>query len=178
MGRLSSDAVTGRPSSSATTPGFDARVIGWEVGRRSRPRVGTAPPGRRHRARGGVNHGSHARAPGREPGPAVRPAGAGACTGAVATWARRCRVAGAGTLVVLGLLAARLGAPPGSSPLAPARRGSDGVPVRVVARPGDSLWSLVVRAAPQRDPRPLVDGLVRTRGGTDLHPGEVVTVRP
>lgn len=172
MGNPGRDGTAGRPVRAAATASRGGRWLpGWTAGRAagggSRPRLGTGPPGPRP-----------CRMPGRAPAPAARPTPPRPGPGAGGAWARRCRVAGASALVVVGLLAARLGAPPGSSPLAAPRRGSEPGVVRVVARPGDSLWSLVARAAPRRDPRPLVDELARRRGGTELHPGDVVRVRP
>jgi hypothetical protein len=44
----------------------------------------------------------------------------------------------------------------------------------VVARPGDTLWSIATRLAPGDDPRALVDDLVAARGTAELQPGEHV----
>jgi LysM repeat protein len=46
----------------------------------------------------------------------------------------------------------------------------------VVVQPGDTLWSLAQRLAPQEDPRAIVDALVDLNGlaGTELSPGQVL----
>jgi hypothetical protein len=80
-------------------------------------------------------------------------------------------------LIATALAANRIGGVPGSSPLAPSPR-TDGREVRVVAERGDSLWSIVRRVAPERDPRPLVHRLTAERGGAEVRVGDVVTVRP
>ena len=67
----------------------------------------------------------------------------------------------------------KAGAALGGAPLAtPERRlaTSDAV----VVREGDTLWSLVARALPDADPRPIVDQLSEARDGAPLTPGEVV----
>jgi hypothetical protein len=114
-----------------------------------------------------------------------------------ATYRRR-RLAFA--LLALGVVvvAARAGVALGGSPLAaPERRpasfsietgtgssGATGVGVEavsthgganpgvVVVHPGDTLWSIVSRLAPEEDPRPLVDELSDARDGAPLQPGE------
>jgi hypothetical protein len=43
-----------------------------------------------------------------------------------------------------------------------------------VVRPGDSLWSVASRLAPDSDPRPVVDALAEARHGTVLVPGEII----
>ena len=47
----------------------------------------------------------------------------------------------------------------------------------VVVAPGDSLWSLATRLAPQRDPRSVVDAIAHARGTSTLSPGETITWR-
>ena len=42
---------------------------------------------------------------------------------------------------------------------------------RVVVRPGDTVWSIAVRAAAGADPRPLVDAIIRAN---DVDPGSIV----
>jgi hypothetical protein len=42
----------------------------------------------------------------------------------------------------------------------------------VTVRPGDTLWSIVTRLAPDDDPRPLVDELSDARDGAPLQVGE------
>ena len=43
-----------------------------------------------------------------------------------------------------------------------------------LVRPGDSLWSLAERLAPDQDPRPVVDALRAARHGQPLLVGETV----
>ena len=47
----------------------------------------------------------------------------------------------------------------------------------VVVAPGDSLWSLAARLAPQRDPRSVVDAIAHARGTSTLSPGETIVWR-
>ena len=64
-----------------------------------------------------------------------------------------------------------LGAPRDAAASAPAR-----VPATVVVHPGDTLWSLARHYAPQRDPRAVVDTLMRLNhldSGT-VTPGQVL----
>jgi hypothetical protein len=83
-------------------------------------------------------------------------------------------------LLALGVVvvAARAGVALGGSPLAaPERRPASsaaGSAATVVARPGDTLWSIATRLAPGDDPRALVDDLVAARGTAELQPGEHV----
>ena len=73
---------------------------------------------------------------------------------------------------------------PGTTPGAPeaATAGLREVPGREVhnrhvrVRPGDTLWAIAVRVAPNEDPRPLVDELMAARDGAPLEPGEVIVV--
>ncbi|HEU5302721.1 MAG TPA: LysM domain-containing protein [Acidimicrobiia bacterium] len=68
---------------------------------------------------------------------------------------------------------------PGTAPGAPEAdtAGLREVPGReVVVRPGDTLWAIAVRLAPDEDPRPLVDELMAARDGAPLEPGEVIVV--
>ncbi len=51
-------------------------------------------------------------------------------------------------------------------------------PAVYVVKPGDSLWSIVQRLAPERDPRPLVASLKRAAGGADLKVGQRVALPP
>jgi Tfp pilus assembly protein FimV len=44
----------------------------------------------------------------------------------------------------------------------------------VIVQPGDTLWSIAHRLAPNADPRQVVDALAAERGGADLTPGDVV----
>jgi nucleoid-associated protein YgaU len=48
-----------------------------------------------------------------------------------------------------------------------------------VVQPGDTLWSIARELEPGGDPRPVVDALVRARGGSStLVPGETITWMP
>ena len=47
----------------------------------------------------------------------------------------------------------------------------------VVVAPGDSLWSLAARLAPQRDPRAVVDAIATARGTSMVTPGDSITWR-
>jgi hypothetical protein len=76
---------------------------------------------------------------------------------------------GLGLVVVVGQASAALG---GSS-LAPAERRPQ--VETVVVEPGDTLWSIARRLAPDSDPRDVVDALVQARGTTALLPGETLT---
>jgi len=46
-----------------------------------------------------------------------------------------------------------------------------------VVRPGDTLWSIAAALDPGRDERPVVDRLVHQLGGTDVYPGEVISLQ-
>ena len=54
-------------------------------------------------------------------------------------------------------------------------RGAVSPAVHVVA-PGETFWSLAERLEPGRDPRPLVDALVRAHGGRVLRAGDRVAL--
>jgi hypothetical protein len=41
--------------------------------------------------------------------------------------------------------------------------------------PGDTLWTIADRLAPDADPREVVDALVAARGTTQVLPGETIT---
>ncbi|HZP28234.1 MAG TPA: hypothetical protein VFC99_04735 [Acidimicrobiia bacterium] len=95
------------------------------------------------------------------------------CRASRATYRRR-RVFAAilvlGAVVVMGEAGAALG---GFPLAAPERRPISPSSV-VVVRDGDTLWSIVERARPGEDPRPIVDALSATRDGAPLQPGETV----
>ena len=127
---------------------------------------------------------------GRVAHPSVRHAGARRSGRVSPATYRRRRVTIAVIALGLVLAAGRAGGALGSSsPLAaPERRpasaglgaatsGDSGV-VRVVVHAGDTLWSIVERLAPGRDPRPVVDELSRERHGRPLQPGETVVWSP
>jgi len=45
----------------------------------------------------------------------------------------------------------------------------------VVAAPGDTLWSIAHRLAPNSDTRAVVDALAQSHGGSDVRPGDAFT---
>jgi LysM domain-containing protein len=65
-------------------------------------------------------------------------------------------------LVVVASLVVVPGLARGDGPERPAQR------ITYVVEPGDTLWSIARRVAPGRDPRPVVDGLIRAN---DLRAG-------
>jgi hypothetical protein len=65
------------------------------------------------------------------------------------------------------------GAALGGSSLAPVERRPQ--VVTVVVEPGDTLWSIAKRLAPERDTREVVDALVQARGTSSVMPGETLT---
>ena len=100
-----------------------------------------------------------------------------------ATYVRR-RLSVAGLAVGLVLVTAQAGvalggSSPESSGRAPTVSSAD-APVAAdaaastVVRPGDSLWSVAERLAPESDPRPVVDALREARRGAPLLVGETV----
>ena len=78
--------------------------------------------------------------------------------------------------VALVLVMAQAGAALGGSLAAPGRRpaGAVSTPASTVVRPGDSLWSVATRLAPDSEPRTVVDALAAARHGKVLVPGETV----
>ena len=102
----------------------------------------------------------------------TRPAPAPRCRRTAAVYWRRRFVAvalGLGLVVVAGQASAALG---GSS-LAPVERRPQAE--SVIVEPGDTLWSIASRLAPESDPREVVDALVEARGSAALLPGETIT---
>jgi len=95
---------------------------------------------------------------------------------AVATSALACLVVAATAGVALGglPLAAPERRPASVSTLTAgaASEASAGSEHTVVVHPGDTLWSIVTRLAPDDDPRPLFDELSEARGGAPLQVGE------
>ena len=76
-----------------------------------------------------------------------------------------------GVVVVTGQAGAALG---GSTLAAPERRPSPVASQTVVVRPGDTLWGIAQRLAPNDDPRPIVDQLAAVYGHRPLVPGETL----
>jgi hypothetical protein len=52
-------------------------------------------------------------------------------------------------------------------------------PAQVVVAPGETLWSIAERIAPDRDPRPVVAGIQRLNGlpTPDVHAGQTLLLR-
>lgn len=46
----------------------------------------------------------------------------------------------------------------------------------IVAKPGDTLWSVALRVAPDSDPRPVVEVLVSANGGEEIRAGQQIIV--
>lgn len=88
-----------------------------------------------------------------------------------ATFRRRRLAVLVGVAAVV-FMTGRAGAALGSHSLAAPERAPS--VSRYVVRGGDSLWSAATHLAPDRDPREVVDALVRARGNGPLMPGEVL----
>jgi hypothetical protein len=91
-------------------------------------------------------------------------------------WRRRAVVAV--MVVAMLFVMARAGAALGDAPSAPERHPAHSGQVRAattVVQPGDSLWTVAERLAPDSDPRPVVDALSGARHGTELTPGETIS---
>ena len=106
--------------------------------------------------------------------PAVAAGRSRAVTSRAIYWRRRIVVAC--MVVALVLVMAQAGAALGGSPLASPERRPAAVhtSASTVVRPGDSLWTVASRLAPDSDPRPVVDALAGARHGTVLVPGETI----
>jgi hypothetical protein len=89
-----------------------------------------------------------------------------------ATYRRR-RLLATALLLAVVAVTGKAGVALGGAPLATPERRPATSDV-VVVRSGDTLWSLVTRAMPGADPRPIVDQLSAARDGAPLTPGEVV----
>jgi len=89
--------------------------------------------------------------------------------GAAVYWRRRLVAAALGLGVLL--TAAHAGAALGGTTTAPGR--SPHVQ-SIVVHPGDTLWSIAERLAPNSDPRAVVDHLASTLGTSSVQPGEVI----
>ena len=73
------------------------------------------------------------------------------------------------------LTAAHAGVALGGSTTSSPGRGPHPHVERVVVRPGDTLWSIAERLAPNSDPRPVVDALAAERGTPDVRAGDAIT---
>jgi Tfp pilus assembly protein FimV len=94
-----------------------------------------------------------------------------------AVYRRRRFVAAAIGLGVV-FAAGHAGAARGGTSLATAERPPQAVSpdiVTVVVEPGDTLWSIAQRLAPDTDTREVVDALVKARGTSQIVPGETLT---
>jgi hypothetical protein len=80
-------------------------------------------------------------------------------------------------VVVLGVAAVSTASGDGP-PTVDDRAPSPVASVAVVARPGDTLWSIARQIQPEGDVRPLVDVLAAQRQGRPLAPGDVVAWPP
>ena len=67
------------------------------------------------------------------------------------------------------------GSTPAASERHPAHSSVTHAAATTVVRPGDSLWTVAERLAPNDDPRPVVDALSEARHGTLLTPGEIIS---
>jgi Tfp pilus assembly protein FimV len=95
-----------------------------------------------------------------------------------ATFRRRRLTALLATVVIaiaITIVAVRAAAAFGALPASRPERRPD-PPATVVARPGDTLWSIARHLQPEGDVRPLVDALVRANGGATLDVGDRVVV--
>ena len=131
---------------------YQAGVITITTRATARPRPTTLPSPNRCRRR----------VPGRQP-----------CHLLAAARRRRRPVGGAGARDGPGGCCAR-----GSTLAAPERHpaghASATSAATTVVRPGDSLWTVAERLAPDDDPRPVVDALAEARHGAVLTPGETI----
>jgi len=90
----------------------------------------------------------------------------------VTYWRRRLVVVA--LVVALVLVMAQAGAALGGSLATPERRPAGAAVASTVVRPGDSLWTVATRLAPDAELRPVVDALAEARHGTVLVPGETI----
>ncbi len=102
----------------------------------------------------------------------VRPAGGGL------RLTRRGRLVGAAAILLIAVLtlvgvASRVGTLTESTPV-PAS-----APAQVVVAPGETLWSIAERVAPQRDPRTVVTQIRKLNGlgSRDVHAGQTLLLR-
>jgi hypothetical protein len=83
-------------------------------------------------------------------------------------------VIGLGVVLAAGHAGAALGGTSLASAERPPQAASPAV-VTVVVEPGDTLWSIAQRLAPDTDTREVVDALVKARGTSEIVPGETLT---
>jgi hypothetical protein len=95
------------------------------------------------------------------------------CLRAAVYWRRRAMATALGLGLVL--TAAHAGVALGGSTTSSPGRGPHPHLERVVVHPGDTLWSIAERLAPNSDPRPIVDALVASRGTPGVQAGEAIT---
>ncbi|HEY6748895.1 MAG TPA: LysM peptidoglycan-binding domain-containing protein [Mycobacteriales bacterium] len=102
----------------------------------------------------------------------VRPAGGGL------RLTRRGQLVAAAAILLIAVLtlvgvASRVGPLTDRSPV------PSSAPAQVVVAPGDTLWSIAERVAPQRDPRTVITQLRKLNNlpTTDVHPGQTLLVR-
>jgi hypothetical protein len=74
------------------------------------------------------------------------------------------------------LTAAHAGVAFGGSTTTPGRSPHPRVE-NIVVQPGDTLWSMARRIAPKADPRELVDEFAAQLGTSELHEGEMISLR-
>jgi hypothetical protein len=74
------------------------------------------------------------------------------------------------------LTAAHAGVALGGSTTTPGRSPHPHVE-NVVVQPGDTLWSMAQRVAPNADPRRLVDEFAKQLGTSDLQVGDMISLR-
>ena len=92
-----------------------------------------------------------------------------------AIYMRRRAIAAALGLGIV-LTAAHAGVALGGSTTTPGRSPHPHIE-NVVVRPGDTLWSMARRIAPQSDPRKIVDEFAAQLGTSELYAGEMISIR-
>lgn len=89
---------------------------------------------------------------------------------------RRRRLAVAGLVLVLVVLASALASSLLGAAAADRLAAEPVATVSVVVEPGDTVWSLAESVAPGADPRPVVDAIVDANGGAALTAGQRLTL--